>query len=176
MKVIFFEMADQDKSGDNEARRKQRRALRERRSDPGTTPARFTTRKSSAPRSTLSLAVGLLDQFTHLKLIAARSTGFDQIDLDYCRKRGVGVCNAPVYGELTVAEHAFALLLALARHVVDSVEATRSGDFSLNFASSESSLRSAAAGLPAAVRDPSKTASIMAPDARRKKCRLNYPT
>src|ERR1043166_2762998 len=41
----------------------------------------------------------------NLKIIATRSTGYDHIDLDYCRSRGITVCNVPVYGDNTVAEH-----------------------------------------------------------------------
>ncbi|MDO9223321.1 MAG: hydroxyacid dehydrogenase [Caulobacter sp.] len=65
-----------------------------------------------------------------LKLIATRSTGYDHIDLHYCRAAGIAVCNVPDYGDHTVAEHAFALLLALTRHIVDAAERTRRGDFS----------------------------------------------
>jgi D-lactate dehydrogenase len=65
-----------------------------------------------------------------LRLIATRSTGFDHIDLDYCRRSGITVCNVPDYGDHTVAEHAFALLLALCRHLVEAAERTRRGDFS----------------------------------------------
>jgi D-lactate dehydrogenase len=65
-----------------------------------------------------------------LRLIATRSTGFDHIDLDYCRQAGVTVCNVPDYGDPTVAEHVFALLLALSRRIVEAAERTRRGDFS----------------------------------------------
>lgn len=71
-----------------------------------------------------------LRQMPGLKLIATRSTGYDHIDLDYCRAAGIAVCNVPDYGDHTVAEHAFALLLALTRHIVDAAERTRHGDFS----------------------------------------------
>ncbi len=131
MKVIFFEMADSDKSAaatlaaNSDVLCESDALTRE-------NAGAFHDAEIISTALDSSLAPGLLDQFTHLKLIATRSTGFDQIDLDYCRKRGVGVCNVPVYGESTVAEHAFALRLALARHVVDSVEATRRGDFSLS--------------------------------------------
>lgn len=63
-----------------------------------------------------------------LKLLVTRSTGFDHIDLAACAARGVTVCNVPTYGENTVAEHAFALLMALARHIPAAVR-TREGDF-----------------------------------------------
>jgi D-lactate dehydrogenase len=73
----------------------------------------------------------LLEQFADLKLIATRSTGFDHIDLDFCRERGVAVANVPTYGDNTVAEHVFALLLAISHKMVDAVDRTRRGDFSM---------------------------------------------
>ncbi len=72
----------------------------------------------------------VLEKFKNLKLIATRSTGTDHIDLDYCRQRGIAVCNVPAYGEHTVAEHVFALLLALSRHIPQAAQRTREGDFS----------------------------------------------
>jgi len=69
----------------------------------------------------------VLDGMPNLKLIATRSTGFDHIDLDACRSRGIAVCNVPSYGENTVAEHTMALLLMLARKVHQSVLQVRSG-------------------------------------------------
>ena len=62
-------------------------------------------------------------------LIATRSTGFDHIDLKACKQRGILVCNVPYYGEVTVAEHTFALILSLSRNIHDSYERTRRGDF-----------------------------------------------
>ena len=74
----------------------------------------------------------VLDLFPALRLIAARSTGVDHIDLDYCRSHGITVCNVPDYGAATIAEHAMALLLAASRHVVTAATRTRQGDFSLH--------------------------------------------
>lgn len=76
------------------------------------------------------LTVPVLVQLPSLKLIATRSTGFDHIDLDYCAKAGIAVANVPGYGDVTVAEHVFALLLGLARHLPTYVERARHGDFS----------------------------------------------
>lgn len=75
------------------------------------------------------LDASVLSRFAHLKLIATRSTGFDHIDLGYCRSGGITVCNVPGYGDSTVAEHVFALLLGLARKITDAVERTRRGRF-----------------------------------------------
>lgn len=75
------------------------------------------------------LGAGVLEHLPRLKLVATRSTGSDHIDLDYCRAHAITVSNVPGYGDHTVAEHAFALLLAIARSIVDSVERTRRGNF-----------------------------------------------
>ena len=66
-----------------------------------------------------------------LRLIATRSTGYNHIDLDACGRRDIAVCNVPDYGDPTVAEHAFALLLAVSRRVVEAAGRTRAGDFSM---------------------------------------------
>jgi D-lactate dehydrogenase len=71
----------------------------------------------------------LLDKMPDLKLIATRSTGYDQIDLDECEKRGIMVCNVPRYGENTVAEHAFALILGLTRKMKTALARTNQLDF-----------------------------------------------
>lgn len=65
-----------------------------------------------------------------LRLIATRSTGHDHIDLASCHAAGVTVCNVPNYGDPTVAEYTFALLLALLRRVPEAVTRTKQGDFS----------------------------------------------
>lgn len=71
----------------------------------------------------------LIEAMPRLKLIAARSTGFDHIDLDAAAEANVTVVNVPNYGENTVAEHAFALLLALARRLPKTLEKTKEGDY-----------------------------------------------
>ena len=76
------------------------------------------------------LSEATLNALPSLKLIATRSTGYDHIDLDYCRGRGITVSNVPVYGDNTVAEHTFALILALSRKVIQSHNRARAGDFS----------------------------------------------
>ena len=59
----------------------------------------------------------MMDRFPNLKYIATRSTGFDHIDLEEAKKRGIQVSNVPAYGSQTVAEFAFALLLAVSRKI-----------------------------------------------------------
>ncbi len=67
-----------------------------------------------------------------LKYVATRSTGFDHVDLKTCRKKNILVSNVPTYGENTVAEHTFALILALSRKICLSWEQTKRGDFSVD--------------------------------------------
>src|SRR3972149_1283279 len=50
-----------------------------------------------------------IDLLPKLRLIAARSTGTDNIDVDYAKSKGIAVSNVPKYGAHTVAEFAFAL-------------------------------------------------------------------
>lgn len=52
-----------------------------------------------------------------LKMVATLSTGFDHIDLAAAAARGITVSSVPAYGENTVAEFAFALILALSRKI-----------------------------------------------------------
>lgn len=74
----------------------------------------------------------LLERLPNLKAIVTRSTGFEHIDVPACTKRGIAVENVPFYGENTVAEHTFALILALSRNVHKSYARGLKGDFSID--------------------------------------------
>ncbi len=71
----------------------------------------------------------IIDRLPKLKLIATRSTGFDHIDVAYATERGIAVTNVPTYGENTVAEHAFALLLGISRKLIETVGDTAMGKY-----------------------------------------------
>lgn len=62
-------------------------------------------------------------------LICCRSTGYDHVDADAARDRGIAVCNVPDYGSGTVAEHTFGLILALSRKIYDAIEKVRHGEY-----------------------------------------------
>jgi D-lactate dehydrogenase len=76
--------------------------------------------------------VGAADmaRYPNLKLIATRSTGYDHIDLAEATRRGITVATVPSYGVNTVAEFAFALILALSRRVADARARVAAGSFS----------------------------------------------
>jgi len=96
-----------------------------------TTVGEFKDAEVISPFVASRLDAGIIHRLPELKLIATRSAGYDHIDLAACRQHGVAIANVPDYGDATVAEHAFALLLALARNIVESVALTRRGGFSM---------------------------------------------
>jgi D-lactate dehydrogenase len=71
-----------------------------------------------------------VEAMPQLRLVLTMSTGYDHIDLDACAKRGIVVCNVPRYGENTVAEHTFALILSLSRKLSQAYFQVLQGDFS----------------------------------------------
>ncbi len=73
----------------------------------------------------------MLDLLPKLKLVTTMSTGFDHIDLRECAKRKIIACNVPAYGDVTVAEHTFGLILAISRKIVDAVDRTRKAHFEI---------------------------------------------
>ena len=77
------------------------------------------------------LSGALLRRLPSVRFIATRSTGVDHIELGACRRRRILVSNVPSYGENTVAEHTFALILALSRNIHKAYVKTIKGDFSL---------------------------------------------
>lgn len=78
------------------------------------------------------LSPALLKKMPRLKFIATRSTGFDHINVKAAKKRGASVSNVPVYGENTVAEHTFALILSLSRNLRKTYARTTQNDFSID--------------------------------------------
>ncbi len=73
----------------------------------------------------------LIKKFKELKAIVTRSTGYNHIDVKLCKRKKISVLNAPFYGENTVAEYVFMLILALSRKLVETVERTKKRDFSI---------------------------------------------
>jgi len=68
-----------------------------------------------------------LSALPKLKFIAITATGFDNVDVDFCRKRGIGVANVPGYARQSVPEHVLMLILALQRNLPAYLKAVRDG-------------------------------------------------
>lgn len=71
----------------------------------------------------------VISRLNDLKMIATRATGFDNIDVDRAKKSGVVVCNVPTYGENSVAEHTFGLILNLSRKIHQSIQRVKEKGF-----------------------------------------------
>lgn len=69
----------------------------------------------------------LIDSAPQLKHIIAPAVGYDWIDIDYAATKGISVSNCPTFVPLTVAEHAMALLLSLAKNLNIAQADMRSG-------------------------------------------------
>ncbi len=78
------------------------------------------------------ITAAVLQNLPKLRLLATYSTGIDHIDLAACNARNIVVKNVPTYGENTVAEHTFALLLALSRKIIQTHDQLKQGDYSLS--------------------------------------------
>jgi glycerate dehydrogenase len=73
------------------------------------------------------LRAEVLERLPSLKLIAVAATGTDNIDLEFCRARGIEVRNVRGYARETVPEHVLMLILALSRSLVGFREDVRAG-------------------------------------------------
>jgi len=68
-----------------------------------------------------------LEQLPQLKMIAVAATGYDGVDVGYCREHGIAVANIRNYAIHTVPEHAFAMILALRRNLLAYREDVENG-------------------------------------------------
>lgn len=73
------------------------------------------------------LPAELLRQVTRLRYLALVTTSFDFVDLDAAAAAGITVANCPTYSQHAVAEHVFALLLAISRRLLQADKAVRGG-------------------------------------------------
>ena len=76
------------------------------------------------------LRAPILEQLPELKLIAVAATGVDNVDVAYCRQRGIAVTHIKDYAVHTVPEHVFALILALRRNLFAYAQDVASGAWS----------------------------------------------
>ena len=65
----------------------------------------------------------------NLKMIGVLATGYNVIDVNAAKERNVIVCNVPSYGTQSVAQHTFALILALTNHVEAHAKSVSEGDW-----------------------------------------------
>lgn len=67
----------------------------------------------------------VISQCPNLKMICVAFTGVDHVDLEYCRERGITVCNCAGYSTAAVADLVFGFVIALARNILACDKAVR---------------------------------------------------
>jgi glyoxylate reductase len=78
-----------------------------------------------------------LDLLPDLRLVANYGVGYDRVDVDACRARGIAVTNTPGVLDAAVADLTLALILACRRHLVDSDRFVRAGRWERGWARPE---------------------------------------
>jgi glycerate dehydrogenase len=66
----------------------------------------------------------------NLKLICVAATGYDNIDLPFCRERGIALCNVPGYSTDSVAQLSVSMALSLVTHLDEFRAFVHSGEYS----------------------------------------------
>ncbi|NBC88129.1 MAG: phosphoglycerate dehydrogenase, partial [Alphaproteobacteria bacterium] len=82
-----------------------------------------------AIRSSTKVTPDILDAATNLKVIGRAGIGVDNVDIPYASGKGVVVMNTPFGNSITTAEHAIAMMMALARQVPDANVRTKAGEW-----------------------------------------------
>src|SRR5271170_619031 len=78
-------------------------------------------------RSATKVTSALLDRAEKLRVVGRAGVGVDNVDMDAATRHGVLVMNTPGGNSVSVAEHAFALILSLARAVPQANASTQAG-------------------------------------------------
>src|SRR5205809_4088695 len=94
---------------------------------PATLAADIADADALLVRSATTVDAQLLAAAPHLRIVARAGTGVDNVDVDAASARGILVVNAPGANSISVAEHACALMLALARSVPAADRAMKDG-------------------------------------------------
>ena len=80
-----------------------------------------------AIRSSTKVTKAVLDAATNLKVVGRAGIGVDNVDIPAATARGVVVMNTPFGNSITTAEHAIALMFALARQLPEADASTQAG-------------------------------------------------
>jgi len=71
----------------------------------------------------------LIDDLADLRFIGVLATGYNVVDTQAARARGIPVCNVPTYGTQSVAQMVFAHVLNLTQHVAEHAESVKQGSW-----------------------------------------------
>ncbi len=74
----------------------------------------------------------IIDKMPNLKFIGVLATGYNVVDVEYAKEKGIAVTNIPTYGTRSVAQMTFALLLEMCHHAGAHSDAVFNGEWSAN--------------------------------------------
>jgi D-3-phosphoglycerate dehydrogenase len=80
-----------------------------------------------AIRSASKVTASLLEKATRLKVVGRAGIGVDNVDIPAASKKGVIVMNTPFGNSITTAEHAIAMMFAVARQIPEANASTHAG-------------------------------------------------
>lgn len=69
----------------------------------------------------------VMESCPSLKMVCVAFTGVDHVDIDYCREKGITVCNCAGYSTSAVADIVFAMVISLARNIIPCQDKARNG-------------------------------------------------
>ncbi len=99
---------------------------------PSTAPEEMTTHIGDADVivvNKIKCNESTLEKAENLKLICVAATGYDNIDPEYCKSRGIGLCNVPGYSTDSVAQVTVAMAMSLATHLNEYRNNVTSGKY-----------------------------------------------
>src|SRR5690242_1983298 len=103
---------------------------------PGLSPADLRAIIASydglAVRSATKVTRELIDAASNLKVVGRAGIGVDNVDIKSATARGIVVMNTPHGNSITAAEHAVAMMLALARQIPEASATTKAGHWEKN--------------------------------------------
>ena len=73
-----------------------------------------------------------IDACPNIKMIAVLATGYNVVDYNYAREKGIPVCNVPTYGTASVSQYSIALLLEICHHIGHHSESVHAGNWANN--------------------------------------------
>ncbi len=85
-----------------------------------------------AIRSATKVTEKLIGAANHLKVIGRAGIGVDNVDIPAASRRGIIVMNTPFGNSITTAEHAIAMMFALAREIPEASASTKAGKWEKN--------------------------------------------
>jgi D-3-phosphoglycerate dehydrogenase len=85
-----------------------------------------------AIRSATKVTQEIIDAATNLKVIGRAGIGVDNVDIPYASAKGIVVMNTPFGNSITTAEHAIAMIMALARQIPEANARTQAGEWPKN--------------------------------------------